>query len=379
MNILYIARNIPVPGIVDNDIILRICKQLKDTSSYNIDIWFPKEILFDFLFFKGRLKAIAKLPNIFSSQGHIIKSIRYIRLPKLKYSYLLLKSFLLLNRKRINEANNIDLIVAHYLMPDGYMGLELKKKFKIPLIVIMRNGDLKKMNTLPKNSYLFKMFQKVLRGADSIIIHNYLTEKYLKNKKLNYLRFPHGIERKYITEYNEKSSNIIICVSNFIARKNINWVISAFKKINSPDWQLIIIGEGILEAQLKDSAKGCDNIIFLGKISRKETLEELKNADIFVLPSNDETFGLVYLEAAASGCAIIGKRYTGIYSWLEEEKEALFAIDSVEFKEKLIRLMRDKELRLSISKAGYDKVVTDMIWEDLIEKYKMLYQETLNI
>ncbi|MCF8241112.1 MAG: glycosyltransferase family 4 protein [Melioribacteraceae bacterium] len=375
LKILYIARNIPIPGIKENDIILRISRAVEQYGKAKIDIWFPKEFLLDLPFIKGRMKAIAKLSPSFYYDEKKIFSINYLRLLSVRLSYLFMFSIWVFNKKLFRKVNEYNLIHAHNIMPDGFIALKLKEKYKIPLVVTMRNGDLDKIHKLSINSFLYRKYLQILHGADEIILHNYATEEFIKSHNLSYLKIPHGIENVIVEKFERKNTKRIICVSQLIRRKNVNWLIEAFKLINKSDWQLIIVGEGYLENKLKSISQNFKNITFLGKLSRNRTLHEMKKSDIFVLPSDDETFGLVYLEAAVTSCAIIAKKFTGIYGWMKEDLEAIFISNIEELSTSLKNLIENEELRFKIAKNGHTKVTNEMIWDDQIKKYSKVYEQ----
>ena len=377
--VLNIARNIPVPGIKENDIIFRISDEISARGEFIFDYWYPAEIIFPLPFLKGRKRSVARLQASFEYDGRSITSIRYPRLPTLNYSYFLLDSYVNINKENVEKSAMYDLIAAHYLMPDGYMGLKLKERHGIPLVVVMRSGDLTKIVGLKKDNKVYKMYHKVIKEADKIIIHNFETEEYVREIRSDYIRIPHGVSREYVTEFNPKNNKTIICVGQLISRKNIHWLINSFKSLNAEGWKLKIVGDGKLENDLKQLAYGWDNISFLGRLTHEDTLKELNQADLFVLPSERETFGLAYLEAAVNGCALIGKRNTGIFGWLKDGVEALFVNNEKELTEKLRSLIDDPDLRIRIAEAGYKKVVNDIIWEDQIDKYINTFQTAVKI
>jgi len=377
MNILYIARNIPVPGIKQNDIILRICKAINSDSGFNISVWYPKEVIPRLFALSKRLKLVSQMPKKFKSFGISIFALEYFRLPTLKFSYLWLDSFFFFNKKLLMESSDFDLIHAHYILPDGYFGLVLKKKLEIPLVITIRNGDLDKINKLNQKSKLYKLYHYVLDQADKIIVHNHITEKYAQKRKLLYKKLPHGIEKKYISEFKKEETNKILCVSQFIKRKNINWLIDAFNRFGKTEWRLTIIGSGELESRLKIQSGKNPNIHFRGEVPREEVIDEMKNSDIFVLPSDNETFGIVYMEAAVSGCAVIGKRFTGLYGWLDEDLEAMFVDSKDELFETLEKLMSKPDIRKSIGQYGRNKVITNLLFEDQIIRYMNFYEHLI--
>ncbi len=90
-------------------------------------------------------------------------------------------------------------------------------------------------------------------------------------------------------------------VGRLIKEKNLHLLISVFNKY--PDLNLTIIGDGPLRASLEAVAK--ENIRFLGSVNNKELPQYYQAADVFVLPSQSETWGLVVEEALNNGTPVI--------------------------------------------------------------------------
>ena len=80
-----------------------------------------------------------------------------------------------------------------------------------------------------------------------------------------------------------------------------------YKVKNISGIELTVIGEGY-----DTHKKSNKNVKFLGRLSNQKVLEEMRKADIFILPSINETFGMVYLEAMASGCITVCTQNDGI-------------------------------------------------------------------
>ena len=90
------------------------------------------------------------------------------------------------------------------------------------------------------------------------------------------------------------------------------------------------------------------------------------------MPSTKETFGLVYLEAAATHNAIIAYHKYSINGVFESEKEALFCTGYVDFKNKLHRLIDDPVEVKKLANNALEKV-QHMSWDSIIKKYNDLY------
>lgn len=122
------------------------------------------------------------------------------------------------------------------------------------------------------------------------------------------------------------------------------------KKVN---FQLLIVGDGNLKSQYERQAKTLGlqtEIIFLGRVGDEELPEIYRQADVFVLPSinSNEAFGLVLLEAMASGLPVIASDLAGVRTVFASDREGLFVKpgDISDLKNKMEELLLDGEKRL---------------------------------
>ncbi len=117
-------------------------------------------------------------------------------------------------------------------------------------------------------------------------------------------RYMDGIKSDY--------KRVLTC-ANLIKRKNVDKLIEACKNIEGI--QLTVIGDGVEKNKLM---KMSSDVVFLGQLTQDRVFERMRASDIFVLPSVNETFGLVYLEAMACGCVTIGIKGEGIDGIIED-------------------------------------------------------------
>lgn len=107
----------------------------------------------------------------------------------------------------------------------------------------------------------------------------------------------------------------IIYAGKFIPRKHIDLAIKALSELKEKySFSFSLYGKGREEAKLKVLAQELlgDRIVFHEQVSREEMLNVMENADVFIMPSTQETFGLVYIEAMSKGCIPIGVKGEGI-------------------------------------------------------------------
>lgn len=92
--------------------------------------------------------------------------------------------------------------------------------------------------------------------------------------------------------------------------KNVDVLIRAVRELVFP-WELTIVGDGPEREKLEALAASCPGVRFTGKLPRAEVSQRMREADVFIMLSSPETYGLVYLEAMARGCLTIASRGEG--------------------------------------------------------------------
>lgn len=114
--------------------------------------------------------------------------------------------------------------------------------------------------------------------------------------------------------YAEDNEPILCHISNFRKVKRVEDVLKMFEKVNKviPS-KMLMVGDGPERYGLEElcaKLELCDRVIFVGKI--RETQEVLEISDLFILPSESESFGLAALEAMAMGVPVISSNTGGL-------------------------------------------------------------------
>lgn len=193
-----------------------------------------------------------------------------------------------------------DAVIAH--MPSGII---FANRLGLDFVAGVHVSDLEVLTNPIYSVYFKPQLIKGYKNAKKIACRSeVLKQKFLK-------LFPEfedktfvcysGIDEKIITKrtWNRKPRYKVLTCANLIKRKNIDKVIL---ECENSDVDLTIIGDG---KELDNLKKLSSKPKFLGWLDNEKVLEEMQNADIFALPSVNETFGMVYLEAMASGCITI--------------------------------------------------------------------------
>ena len=261
---------------------------------------------------------------------------------------------------------NYDVMISH--MPCGaLMAQKLLKKEKIKYICAVHASDI---TVLTDFKYLpFRnSLKKAYRLADKISARSPILkekiEKIIPNNK-TFVAYS-GINIEPIEKPINKELTITT-VASLIKRKNIDVIIKALNEM--PQIKLNIIGSGPEEKNLKKLVKG-SNINFLGQLQRPLVIEQLKKSDIFVLLSDNETFGLSYLEAMATGNIIIGKKSDGIDGILKDNENGfLINANSEELKKCIDKILSMKEDEISTIKANCAKTIKELTSQSAAENY----------
>lgn len=183
--------------------------------------------------------------------------------------------------------------------------------------------------------------------------------------------------KKYFKNNGKKN---IIFVGRLAEKKGVKYLIDAMRYI---DANLYIIGKGPLEQELKKQASHYnDKITFLGPKTHQELPEIYASADVFVAPSitakdgDQEGFGLVIIEAMASGTPVVGSRSGGIVDIIQDGKNGLLAEekDSRQLAEKINQLLNNEILYSQIKEQAFC-TAKQYDYDVIAEKYNRILEK----
>ena len=269
-------------------------------------------------------------------------------------------------KSKLPNLPKYDIVVAH--MPSGILFAD---KLGLPFVAGIHNSDIEVL-TNPLYKIHFKpRLEKALKNAKAIacrsfVLQDKLLKLYPEFEEKTFVA-PSGIDKKTAmfldAKQNEKHSadtnfsrftshvslssdmnhslltthhspiKVLTC-AHFKKRKNIDKVIKACKGLEC--FELTVIGDGKERKKLEKIDK---NVIFTGRLPHDEVLAKMRNSDIFVLPSVGETFGMVYLEAMASGCITVCTKGDGIDGIIKDRENGfLTEPNSESIKETLLNI-----------------------------------------
>ena len=218
-------------------------------------------------------------------------------------------------RKRVPDYMP-DQIFVHF--PLSFYGIHLSKMFVTRISAVFHNCDIDQLMSLsdPCAKKYVDSFSSV--GSRNKKIRESLFQKTGKESYVLYSGIPESViedPQSCIFCKGEKRHELnILFAGNLIPLKNVDVLIRAVCTAECP-CRLTVIGDGPEESRLRTLASQnsrSNTVSFLGRLTREETLEKMKENDVFAMVSSPETFGLVYLEAMSKGCIVIGSKGEGI-------------------------------------------------------------------
>ena len=230
---------------------------------------------------------------------------------------------------------------------------------------------------------LFKMADKVTCASLDYLKNSSLAEFYQKNRD-KFIEIPFGVDTKKFrpNNYNcdlnsdNKIKSILFVGSLDRAHyfKGIEVLLKAVSGLRTKDWRLTIIGEGDLKPDYQKMAKQLkveNKVNFLGKIEDKELPLIYRRADLFILPSTtrEEAFGLVLLEAMASGLPLIASDLPGVRSVFIDGVQGFLARpgDARDLQNKIEKIISNSNLLKKMSRNSR-KLAETKYKAEIIEK-----------
>lgn len=145
--------------------------------------------------------------------------------------------------------------------------------------------------------------------------------------------------------------------------KGLDETILALPKVAGaiPETVYVIVGDGDDRQRLEELAKQhglADRVVFTGAVSDEELIGFYKQCDVFLMPSRQEGFGIVFLEAMAFEKPVIGGNHGGTPEVIADNETGFLVQhgDVAALAERIIRLLSDDELRRRMGQAGRRRV-----------------------
>lgn len=284
----------------------------------------------------------------------------------------------------IIKSYNLDIVHAHYAVPNATSAYLAKK---------ICNDSTKVVTTLHgTDSYLVgshpsykEVTQFSMQQSDALTA----VSKYLKdrtNADFDISReikvIPNFVDPQRFRRLKKDREQKIVChSSNFRPIKRIPDIISAFKIISKEiDCKLSLIGTGPERHEAEEMAKNLrisESVEFLGNV--KNVQEIVGKSDIFLLPSEDESFGLAALEAMSCGVPVVATNVGGLKELISHGVDGYLTGvgDPEALANYSLEILQDPELQEKLGRNAREKVLGTYTPDKIVPQYEDLYKEIL--
>ncbi len=291
--------------------------------------------------------------------------------------------------REFQRTNPISLIHAHGPLPCGHAAMLLSAELGIPYVVSVHGLDAYATEQVSGRvgEWCRRVSLRVYRASRRVIcISERVREEVLKGsgKSCRTSVVYNGVNPKLFFPGAEGASAgmTILSVGNLIPIKGHDVLARAVAAIvgEFPDIILEIIGDGPERHRIESLASQlgiAERVRFRGRQSRHEVAAAMRRCAVFALPSRYEGLGCVYLEAMATGTAVIGCRGQGIAEIIrhgsngflvgpENERELALALSM---------LLRDEPRGRSLGRAARDTILDRLTLADQAENLARIYRE----
>jgi len=290
------------------------------------------------------------------------------------------------------EEIEFDLIHAHFTYPSGYVGARLKERYGKPLIITGHGYDI---YDLPfRNAEWDKKIKSILNTADHIITpsksnHDKLMQLDISDDKVSVIYngynsnlFEDVSPNKAKEKLNlPEDKKIILSVGNLELVKGHKYLIEAMKEVIKREENItcLIIGSGSQKKNVNsliDRLSLSKYIKLVGEKPHNEVPLWMNACDVFVLPSLNESFGIVQVEAMACGKPVVATFNGGSEEVIVNEKLGILVEpkDANELANAILKALSKEWDRDYISnyakQYSWDKIVKNIIgvYNELLKK-----------
>lgn len=287
--------------------------------------------------------------------------------------------------------DRIDVVHCARVIPEGLVGLMLHRTLGIPYVVWVHGEEVSMYLRYPGKRALMPA---ILGNARAVICNSTFsrgqahtagapTERLqVINPCVDIARFTGPFDVSDIrARYGLEGKTVLLTVGRLTRRKGHDHVLQALAQLRRRDLVYLVLSDGELEAELHNLTRELgleDTVRFVGPVPAAELPRYYSASDIFImanrtLPTGDvEGFGMVFLEASASGLPVIGGRSGGVVDAVAHEESGLLVDGGsvTDIAEAIARLLDDADLRRTLGTQGRRWVRQRFSWESAARRVR---------
>ena len=268
---------------------------------------------------------------------------------------------------KIAEEEDFDVIHCHDWMTFG-AGVQARKKKNKPLVVHVHATELDRTGGHQPNQYVYDLERQGMNEADKVIaVSNFTKRKIMSHygisaEKIEVVHNAVDSSQHYHDESFEinKTDKLVLFLGRLTLQKGPDYFVEAAKRVldKEKNVKFIVAGTGDMEARMIEKAAElgiADKVLFAGFLNQDDVEKAYKMADIYVMPSVSEPFGITALEAMKNKTPSIVSKQSGVSEVVRHCLKVDFW-DIDETSSKIISLLRYKPLHETLKESGYSEV-----------------------
>ncbi len=241
-------------------------------------------------------------------------------------------------RRAMERHGDIALVHAYVTYPAGYVASVVAREFGLPFVITEFMGPFPFKAHAKADGDVRDEIRSALEACDGpVVLSEYLRRRFGELRLPPPVVIPFSVDHSRFAPRARPDDGIVqaVCCCRLVVEKGVFELVTALAQARRahPALRLRLIGTGPAEEELRQHASqlGVDEAIeWVGQLGNEAVAEALSTADFFVLPSRFDTFGVVYVEAMASGLPIIATRCGGPEGFIGEDQGMLVDVDNVE-------------------------------------------------
>jgi glycosyltransferase involved in cell wall biosynthesis len=306
---------------------------------------------------------------------------------------------------------NLKLIHTHVGRRLGGMARTAAKIRRVPYVIHVHGGR----HTVPQDQYdamvapvkgklewgkIFGLLfgsRRVFADADAVLCVGKSEAEEMRRRGQNNVHYlPNGVHVQHFAaavpepfrkQYGLENTPFILCVSRIDFQKNQRLLVRSFAEFRKthPGWKLVLIGPVTVEDYHRrllgdiDELGLRDAVLIIPGLRPGDPLlpSAYKAAELFVLPTSNEPFGIVILEAWAAGTPVIATRVGGIPGFTTDGENILLSDDgdAAMLTGKMEQLAQSPALRQTLTENGFSEVSSRYDWSAIAKQVLGIYEK----
>jgi|TARA_Y100000310_G_scaffold345860_1_gene471657 glycosyltransferase involved in cell wall biosynthesis len=323
----------------------------------------------------------------------IIPNMKKSLLAKIQIFTLIFSEFFSSYNTLKNE--KIMMIHAHWMLPQGFIGVFLKKVFRVPLLVTVHGSDLFALKNI-----IFRNLQSlVLKNSNFVTVNSNAAKNELLKRFPDHSSkvkiIPMGVDINLFKKRNVKKpkkyakNKMLLFVGRLSDQKGLQYLIDSIADIIKfePKAKLLVIGSGAYQKTLMQRVNDRnveDYVEFLGSMPAVDISKYYNYCDVFVMPSlsiktGTESLGLSLLEAMSSGCAVVGTKVGGIPYVIKNQYNGLLVNqkDSRGLSKAVIHILKNKKESTRLGNNAIKSIIKNYSWDRVAKDFFRVYDYLL--